>query len=79
MPHPPTAPGLAAAAACLAALRVQLDRLDVDIADGEPATGDRLMPRLLALRENVDQLEADLEADAAGLAKHSRTGPTGDA
>ena len=67
-PTPPTDPRLAAAAARLAMLRHELDRLEVAIVDGlDPADRDDLLPRLLALRTGVDDLDADLERRAEGL------------
>lgn len=66
MPDPIENPVLAAIARRTVALRAELDRLDDHIDRLEPANRVRLLPRVVALREGVDELAADVEVCAAG-------------
>ena len=59
----PTDPRLAAALARCRALRVELDRLDVAV-DALDIPGEAL-DRALVIREQLDQIEADIELQAA--------------
>jgi hypothetical protein len=66
-PRPPNDPALAAAAARLALLRTELDRVVVAIDALEPEHRDALVGQALALWEALDEMDREVEARAAGL------------
>jgi hypothetical protein len=67
MPDPKIDPRWVALAARARTMRQELDRLD-NLADQlEPAERTELLCRLVAIREELDQFDAELEARAAGL------------
>jgi hypothetical protein len=67
MPDRTIDPAWGALAAHGRAARVELDKLDVLADHLEAADRGDLLPRLVAIREALDQFDAELEAKAAGL------------
>ncbi|HEX5366082.1 MAG TPA: hypothetical protein VFW63_05395 [Acidimicrobiales bacterium] len=67
MPSPSVDPRLVALARCVDALREELDRLDDHVDRLGPGTSERFTRRMASLRRQVDELDADVDAEAAGL------------
>ena len=66
MPDPTIDPRWVALAARARTLRQELDRLDHQVDELEPAERAEMLRRMVALRESLDQLDADIEASVAG-------------